>query len=114
MTFGNLLKLGELGVGLGTQWIGQRQQNRALDQDARQRSQEFTQQMALIQQQNQQSQRQWEAEQAQRAQEYRLALEDRDRKYRLEDEREARRAPRRAMAQQAMLRLGDLLRLGQR
>lgn len=112
MTFGNLLKLGELGAGLFTNVIGNRQQNRALDRDSLLRQQEFSQQMALAQQQQAQAQKQWEAEQAQRANEYALAIEDRNRRIKLEDEREARRAPYRAMAQQALMRFGDLLRLG--
>lgn len=112
MTFGNLLKLGELGAGLFTNIRGNSIQNRALDRDSMARSNEFAQQMAMLREQNAQGQRQWDAEQAQRAQEFALAQEDRTRRMRLEDEREARLAPRRAMAEQARLRLVDLLRLG--
>lgn len=125
MTFGNLLKLGELGTGLVTNVIGQRQQNRALDRDAGLRSQEFAQQLEMARADQEQARRQWEAEQAQRAQEYALAIADRDRrvrlededrtrKYRMEDERQARLAPRRAIQQQALMRFGDLLRMGGR
>ncbi len=114
MTFGNLLKLGELGTGLVTNVIGQRQQNKALDRDSAMRAQEFAQQQALIRETNAQNQRQWEADQAQKSNVYAMDVADRDRKIRLEDEREARRAPYRQMAQQARMRLGDLLRLGGR
>lgn len=122
MTFGNLLKLGELGTGLVTNLIGQRQQNHALDQDASARANEFAQQMALLTQQNQQAQRQWEAEQAQRAQDYtltledrRMAQEDRARRNALEDAAEARRADyRSSFGQPALMRLRDLLHLGGR
>lgn len=115
MTFGNLLKLGELGTGIATNLIGQRQQNHALSQDAFARSNEFAQQMALLQQQNQQAQRQWEAEQAQRAQEYAMAQEDRQRRMGLEDATEARRSDyRNTIGQPALMRLRDLLHLGGR
>lgn len=114
MTFGNLLRLGELGAGLTTSVLGNRSQGRALDRDAAQRAQEFAQQQALLQRQQDEGRRQWEAEQAQRAQEFALAMEDRTRRIRLEDEREQRRAPYRAMAEQARLRMADLLRLGRR
>lgn len=108
MTFGNLLKLGELGTGLTTQLIGQRQQNRALDRDALMRSNEFQQQMALVQAQNAEAKRQWDAEQLQKANEYARVT-------RLEDEREARRANyRQTIGDPALLRLRDLLRLGGR
>lgn len=112
MTFGNLLRLGEMGAGLFGSIAGQRSQNRSLDRDSAMRSQEFAAQMAMLQQQNEQAKRQWEAQEAQRAQEFALTMEDRNRRVRLEDEREARRAPYREMAAQARLRLGDLLRLG--
>lgn len=114
MTFGNLLELGKLGVGLGTNLIANKQQNRSMANDAAQRSNEFAQQMALIQQQNEEAKRQWEAQQAQQAQQWQIQMADRDRQLRLQDEKEARMAPRRAFAAQALSRLGDLLRLGGR
>lgn len=114
MTFGNLLRLGELGVGLGASLYGNRVQGRALDRDSAQRAQEFQAQMAMLQQQNAMAQRQWEAEQAQRAQEFGIAQEDRARRIRLEDEREARMAPFRQARADALIRLRDLMTLGRR
>lgn len=114
MTFGNLLRLGELGVGLGASLFGQRAQNRALDRDSTQRSQEFAAQMAMLQQQNEFARQQWDADQAQRAQEFALAQEDRTRRIRLEDEREARAAPFRQARADALIRLRDLMTLGRR
>lgn len=126
MTFGNLLKLGELGVGLTTNLIGNRQNNRALERDASMRQNEFGQQMAMLQQQNAMARQQWEADQAQRAQEYAAlqqdrALQQQDRQRRIAEEdrlraldeaREQRRAPYRQMSADALLRMRDLLRLG--
>lgn len=119
MTFGNLLRLGELGAGLTSQLFANRSQGRALDRDAGLRQQEFQAQMAMAQRAEEESRRRWDAEQAQRAQDYTLALEDRQRRQSVEDfdmqrlrDREARRAPYRAMAEQARLRMADLLRLG--
>lgn len=115
MTIGNLLKMGELGTGLFTNVIGQRQQNRALDRDALMRQNEFAAQMAMLQAQNEQARRQWEADQQQRANEYALALEDRNRRIKLDDEREARRTQyRTTIGDPALLRMRDLLRLGAR
>lgn len=113
MTFGNLLKLGELGTGIVTNLFGNRSNNRALDRDSMLRQNEFAQQMALLQQQNQQAQRQWEAEQAQRAQEFAMAAEDRTRRNALEDAREGRRTTyRTTIGDPALLRMRDILRLG--
>lgn len=111
MTFGNLLRLGELGAGLVTQGMANRSTNRQLSSDAAMRSREFDQQMALLQSQDAEDRRRHDAAQAFQEMQWKASEEDRLRKIRLEDEREARRAPYRAMSQQAMLRLSDLLRL---
>lgn len=113
MTFGNLLQLGQLGAGLGTQLYANRVNGRAANQQAVQQQNEFAQQMALLQQQNAQAQKQWEAEQAQKAQDYALALDDRNRRIKLEDDKEARRQQYRTqLGDPATMRLRDLLGLG--
>jgi len=121
MTFGNLLKLGELGVGLGTNIYNNRQNNRAMQNDATMRQNEFAQQMQLVQQQNALAEQRYQAEQAQRAQEFAMLQEDRQRRIAeenrvraLDEAREQRRAPYRQLSNDALLRMRDLLRLGGR
>lgn len=116
MSMGNLLRLGELGAGLFGNIFGQRSQNRANDQAARMQQEQFAQQQALLERQQIEDQRRWEAEEAFRAKQ--LASQEEERLYnrtlsekqqRLLDEAEARKAPRRALSQQALMRISELL-----
>lgn len=123
MNFGNLLKLGQLAVPAVTGLFGMRSQNRALDRQSQMEQGNLNQQMEMARENEMyrrseaarvaaEEAKRWQAEEAFRARQ--LAADEEDRAYnrRLLEEREARRAPKRAAGQQAMLRLQDLLRLG--
>lgn len=123
MTFGNMLKLGELGVGAATNILGQRSQNRALNQQQAIDQRNYGEQMQLAREQEayrraeadrvaRQEEARWQTEEAYRQKQVAADEEERAYSRRLLDEREARRAPKRAAGQAALLRLQDLLRLG--
>lgn len=125
MTFGNMLKLGELGVGAATNILGQRSQNRALNQQQAIDQRNYGEQMQLAREQEayrrseadrvaKQEEARWQTEEAYRQKQVAADEEERAYSRRLMDEREARRAPKRAAGQAALLRLQDLLRLGGR
>lgn len=116
MTFGNLFKLAEVGVPAITGLLGQRSQNRALDRQQQLEQQNYAQQIAMAREHETyrrseaervaaEEARRWQAEEAFRQKQW--EAQERDRL-----DLEARREPRRQAAQQARLRLQDLLRLG--
>lgn len=124
-TFGNLLGLASVGVPAVTSLFGQRSQNRALDKQGAIEQQNYAQQLRMAQDneayRRQEAQRvadeerrRWTAEEGYRARQVAADEEERAFNRRLLEEREARRAPRRVASQQAMVRLGDLLKLGRR
>lgn len=123
MTFGNLLQLGQLGAGLVTNGLAMRTQGRQANADAIARARELADQTAFtreteatrraeFQAAQDALERRWLAEQKFEQDKWRVTEDERLHTRELADQREARRAPYRAMSQQALLRLGDLLRLG--
>lgn len=120
MTLGNMLKLGELGVGGISSLFGARSANKTARYAADSNARTIASQMALERErlateaatnarQEAEAKRQWEANQLMQQRQFDASEEERLYNRRLLDEREARAAPRRAMADRARMRLGALL-----
>lgn len=111
MTLGNILGIGQWAAPVAGNLIASRTASRsARDANATQRAAD-ERQYALEMQRDAQARQQWEAEQQMAAKQWAAQEEERQYRRRIEDEREARRAPYRQMSQQAMVSLGRLLGL---
>jgi len=126
----SLLTLGQLGANLFGSITGQHSQTKATDLARQEQQREFDQQQQMLAQQMAadkaekdrvfaEQQKQWEAQQQMAATQWAAQEQDRQRRQQLEDynlqltkDAEARKAPRRALSQQALIRLQDFLHMG--
>lgn len=124
-TMGGLLKLGQLAVPAVTGLLGMRSQSKGLNRQHQIEQANYAQQISMARENEAyrrseaervaaEEAKRWSADEMFRSKQYAADEEERTYNRRLLDEREARRAPRRAASQQALYRLQDLLKLGRR
>jgi outer membrane lipoprotein SlyB len=122
-SFGNLLGLGQLAAGLYGNIAGRNAQTKAAEAAAAEQARQFEIQLGLAKEAERVRQKeqarhdaealaQWQAQQKLAEDQWKAQEEERLYRRRLQDEAEARKAPRRAASAQALLRLQDLIRLG--
>lgn len=112
MTLGNIFNLANLGVGAFSSFMGQRSQNKGLDQQMALQRQQMAMQAQADAEARAEAKRQFDATQANESRRYAADDEERAFQRRLVEEREARLAPYRAQADRARQRLARFLGLG--